>query len=88
MNNNIPQEIKDTSYPQHVLAAMKKYADDNSNSLWNKAAELDRAVLHGYSLALPEISALKAEVERLRGMVKGNNGPIHQDIDDMGNDPL
>lgn len=55
MESNIPQEIEDKI--------------DEVYGLESEGAPQWCAAVYGYSLALPEISALKAEVERLRGIL-------------------
>lgn len=53
MESNIPQEIEDKI--------------DEVYGLESEGAPQWCAAVYGYSLALPEISALRDEVERLRG---------------------
>lgn len=62
MESNIPQEIKDK-----MNEAVRAICEQSTGSWDDMVSE---GLETGYSLALPEISALKAEVERLRGIVE------------------
>lgn len=68
MESNIPQEVKGK-------IAIKFMSVEPDLVFSSKRIGLSEAAYYGYHLALPEISALKAEVERLKLMLHttGNN---------------